>query len=119
MSTFLPSLCVTQILLYMTGALPCYTTTGSVPRGSDVDADWGGLSVCGTISCEHLREVKPMLCFCRDPEGMQEVLAEKDLSREELRSEWTLPAPELLVRTCAGALSTLRTAKDWSTLLSH
>lgn len=72
MSTFLPSLCETQILLYMTGTLPW-----SVPRGSDVDTDWGGLSVCGTISWEHPWEVKPKLCFCRDPEGMQEVLAER------------------------------------------
>ena len=59
--------------------------------------DWGGLSVYSTISCEHPWEVKPTLCFCRDPEGMEGVLAERDLSREELRGERTLPTPESLV----------------------
>lgn len=55
---------------------------------------WEGLSICSTISCEHLWEVMPKLCF---PEGMEEVLAEKDSRREELQDEWTLPAPGSLV----------------------
>lgn len=58
---------------------------------------WEGLSMCSTISCEHLWEVIPKLCFYRDPEGMEEVLAEKDSRREELQDEWTLPAPGSLV----------------------
>lgn len=40
---------------------------------------WEGLSVCSTVSCDNLWEVMPKLCFSRDSEGMQEVLAEKDL----------------------------------------
>lgn len=58
---------------------------------------WEGLSLCSTISCEHLWEVMTKLCFYRDPEGMEDVLAEKDLRREELQDEWTLLAPGSLV----------------------
>jgi hypothetical protein len=76
----------------MMGTLPSYAKTGSLPGGSDVDADLGRSKRVYSFSCEDLWEVKPKLCFHRDPEGMEEVFAEKDLSREELQGEWTLPA---------------------------
>lgn len=54
---------------------------------------WEGLSVCGAIS----REYPLYSCFCRDPKKMEKVLAEKNVTKEELQGEWTLPTRGLKV----------------------
>lgn len=56
---------------------------------------WEGLSVCSTISHECLLKVMLELFFYRGHKKMEK--AEKDLTKEELQGEWTLPAPESLV----------------------
>lgn len=53
--------------------------------------------MCDTVSHECSLEVMLGLCFCRDPEKMEKVLAEKGETKEELQGEWTLPTPGLRV----------------------
>ena len=51
----------------------------------------------GTISREHPWEVMPDLYFYRDPEEIEkeeQAAAEKTVTKEEFRGEWTIPAPE-------------------------
>ncbi|OBS77097.1 hypothetical protein A6R68_16454, partial [Neotoma lepida] len=55
--------------------------------------------MCSTISHECPLEVMLELFFYRGHEKMEKTLPEKDLTKEELQGEWTLPAPKPFIKS--------------------